>query len=285
MEAIEAARARPISPRPLAIEIPKETPRYWMGGDPYTTHLMNAMSLMFPNGERMFMDAVRAYRDQLKDPALLAQVRGFLGQEALHGREHRAMNAWLSTLGIDAEAYEAAVAEDIAQRRAKRGAIDDLAVTCALEHFTAILADGWLREPTLREQAVEPLRTLWTWHALEELDHKAVAFDVYTAVGGDYKTRVRWMLRITVAFLMGVGSFQYYLLRGDKQLSNKRYLLKSWWKFWGPRGLFTRRLPAYLRYFSPRFHPWNEDHRALIARVESDLKLGERTPTRGVVPT
>ncbi|MET0342974.1 MAG: metal-dependent hydrolase [Polyangiales bacterium] len=268
---VESARERAITPRVMSIDIPKETPRYWMGGDAYTTHLLNAMSLMFPHGERMFMDAVRAYRDGLRDPRLIAQVKGFLGQEALHSREHRTMNRWLQTLGIKADKYEEAVAEDIARQRALRGPIDDLAVTCALEHFTAMMAQQWLTDSAFREQAAEPLRTLWTWHALEELDHKAVAFDVYAEVGGDYLTRVRWMLVITFRFLMSVGAFQYYLLKGDKKLA-PAYLAKSWWKFWGPRGHFSKLLPTYLRYFKPGFHPWQEDDRALIAEFERVLK-------------
>jgi predicted metal-dependent hydrolase len=270
----ELARTREIAPRALSVEIPAETPRYWMGGDAYTTHLLNAMSLMFPHGERMFMEAVRAYRDQLSDPRLLRQVRGFLGQEALHSREHRTMNAWLTTLGINADKYEEAVAADIERQRAKRGPIDDLAVTCALEHFTAIMAEAWLNEPEMRAQAHEAVRDLWTWHALEELDHKSVAYDVYAEVGGDYATRIRWMLIISFRFLLSVGSFQYFLLRGDKKLSDPVYLAKSWWKFWGPRGRFTKLLPSYLRYFKPNFHPWDDDDRALIAQYER--ALGQR---------
>jgi uncharacterized protein len=265
------AREREIAPRALSIDIPSETPRYWLGGDAYESHLLNAFSLMFPHGERFFMDAVRAFRSEIRDPQLQQQVRGFLGQEALHSREHRTMNGWLTTLGINAEAYEAYVEEDIKQRRARRTPIDDLAATCALEHFTAILADVWLNEPELRAQAAEPLRTLWTWHALEELDHKSVAFDVYKEVDGEYARRVRHMARITVDFVMGVSAFQYYLLKGDKQLKNPLYLAKRWWKYWGPRGYFTRRIPAYLRYYKRDFHPWDEDHRALIARFEREL--------------
>ena len=106
--ALTKARSRTITPRDIALTIPAETPRYWMGGDPYSTHLMNTLSLMFPPGERFFMDAVRAFRAQLKDPQLIAQVRGFLGQEALHSREHRVFNRWLSRFGIDAERIDAA---------------------------------------------------------------------------------------------------------------------------------------------------------------------------------
>jgi uncharacterized protein len=273
--AAELARSRTIAPRNLELEIPEEMPRYWLGGDAYATHLMHAFSLMFPAGERFFMDAVRAYRNELSDPQLLAQVRGFLAQEALHSREHRTMNSWLSRFGIDPEAYEAVVADDIEQRRARRTPMDDLAVTCALEHFTAIMADLWLNEPALRTQAAEPLRTLWTWHALEELDHKSVAFDVYRAVGGEHARRVRWMLRITVSFILGVGLFQYDLLRRDGKLREPLSLARGFWKYWGPRGYFTRLIPSYLRYYKRDFHPWDDDHSALITRFERELEASQ----------
>lgn len=271
--ALELARSRTISPRNLELSVPAGTPRHWMGGDPYTSQLMNTFSLLFPPGERFFMDAVRAFRGKLTDPTLLLQVRGFLGQEALHSREHKAFNAFLVTLGIDADGIEQSVADDIVQRRSTRTPLDDLAVTCALEHFTAIMADMWLKEPTLREQAPAALRDLWTWHALEELDHKAVAFDVYRAVDGDEVTRLRWMLRITFAFVIGVSFLHIKLMKADGHFARPFAIAKSWWKFWGPRGYFTRRLPAYLRYYKRDFHPWQDDSRALIARFERELAL------------
>ncbi|MDB4991294.1 MAG: metal-dependent hydrolase [Myxococcaceae bacterium] len=269
--ALELSRERLITPRQLDLEIPRDTQRYWFGNDPYGTHLMNAFSLLFPPGERFFMDAVRHFRTQLTDPVLLAQVRGFLGQEALHSREHKVLNAWLGTFGVDAQGIEDSVASDIEARRAKRTPIDDLAVTCALEHFTALMAEMWLNEPTLREQAVEPLRALWTWHALEELDHKSVAFDVYRAVNGDEATRLRWMRRITVGFVLGVSYLHLRMMYKDQQLTRPLTLVKSWWKYWGPRGYFTRQIPHYLRYYKRDFHPWEQDSRALIARFEREL--------------
>ncbi|MDB4972156.1 MAG: hypothetical protein JWN48_497 [Myxococcaceae bacterium] len=271
--ALQRARERTIKPRDLDLTIPKETGRYWFGDDPYGTHLMNAFSLLFPPGERFFMDAVRTFRAQIKDPTLLAQVRGFLAQEALHSREHRALNDWLSTFGVDAHGIEEGVAKDIEARRAARTPIDDLAVTCALEHFTALMAEMWLNEPELRAKASEPLRALWTWHALEELDHKSVAFDVYRAVDGDEARRLRWMRRITVGFIVGVSYLHLQMMARDKQLDRPLYLLKSWWKYWGPRGYFTKLIPLYLRYYKRDFHPWEHDSRALIARFERELEL------------
>jgi uncharacterized protein len=270
-EAVTRARARQIAPRDMSLDIPSDTPRYWMGGDPYSSHLMNVLSLLFPPGERFFMDAVRAFRHQVKDPHLLAQVRGFLAQEALHSREHKIFNRWLSRFGIDADEVEAAIAQEIVERRAKRTPIEDLAVTCALEHFTAIMAEAWLHETELREAAVEPLRSLWTWHAIEELDHKSVAYDVYHDIGGDYETRRRWMLRISVAFIVGVSIMHVRHMSRDGLFSRPGYVAKRWWAYWGPRGYFARLIPAYLKYYRRDFHPWAEDHTELIARFEREL--------------
>jgi uncharacterized protein len=270
-EARRDARTRTIAPRDLDLEIPADTPRRWFGGDAYITSMMNAFSLLFPPGERFFMDAVRTFRDQVKTPSLREQVRGFLGQEALHGREHRAFNLWLTRFGIDSEGIAQSVADEIMRRRAGRGPLDDLAVTCALEHFTALMAEMWLNEPELRAMVPEQLRKLWTWHALEELDHKAVAFDVYQEVGGDHARRTRWMRNISVAFILGVSGLHISLMRNDGAFKEPLAVAKSWWKFWGPRGFYTRRIPQYLSYYKRDFHPWDEDSRALIERFEREL--------------
>jgi len=269
--ALAKARARTITPRQLEVDIPPHTPRYWMGGDAYSTHLMNALSLLFPPGERFFMDAVREFRGQVSDPGLLQQVRGFLGQESLHSREHKTFNQWLAKFGIDADGIEQAVTDEIAERKSKRTRLDDLAVTCALEHFTAIMAEGWLDETEMRESAVEPLRTLWTWHAIEELDHKSVAYDVYQEIGGDYERRRAWMLRISFGFILGVSIMHMRFMWRDGLFKRPGYLAKRWWKYWGPRGAFTKLIPSYLSYYKRDFHPWEHDHNALIARFERVL--------------
>jgi len=251
--------------------LPADRISNWHERGNHVTHFLNALSIFFPTGERFFMDSVRAFRDSVKSPSLREQVRGFLGQEALHGREHRAFNRWLAMHGIDADGIEQAVADDILQRRNAREPIDDLAVTCALEHFTAIMAEMWLNEPEMRALVPEKMRALWTWHAIEELDHKAVAYDVYREVGGDYERRRRWMMRISLGFILGVSWLHIDLMRADNEFNKPLAMAKSWWKFWGPRGFFTKRIPSYFRYYARDFHPWDEDSRALIEHFEQNL--------------
>lgn len=270
-EAIMKARAHKIRPRPMELEIPAEVPRYWMDGDPYATHMLNALSLTFPPGERLFMAAVRALRHKVDDPALKEQVKAFLSQEALHSREHSALNEWLDRAGYPAKKIEQEVTDEIAQRRSQRGAYQDLAVTCALEHFTAIMAESWLKHPEIREECHESLQALWLWHAIEELDHKAVAFDVYQAAGGRYSERAITMLFVTIGLIGGISIYQAQLMAHDGELTNVRSWAKGLWKYWGPRGYFTKLVPSYLRYFRRDFHPWDSDETQLMEKAEAEL--------------
>jgi len=251
-------RARELTMRPMRTELDGRTPRHWMGENAWETHLLNALSLTFPAGERFFMRSVRALRDHVTDPALAEQVRGFLAQEALHGREHGVLNRWLKTLGLPAGTIERHLEARIQEESAARTPLDNLAVTCALEHFTAILAKLLLTDPSLRARFHESMLPLWYWHAIEELDHKAVAFDVYHAAGGSYERRVLWMAGATLGLISAAMVIQWHLLKQERQHVNLR-------------GYLASVLPAYLRYYRRDFHPWQEDDRALIAQAEREL--------------
>jgi predicted metal-dependent hydrolase len=264
-------RTRKIEARPLRTHIDARTPRYWMGGDPFETHLLNALSLTFPAGERFFMRSVRALRDVVKDPALEEQVRGFLAQESLHSREHSALNEWLGKLGFPAAAIEKRIEERIAERSARRGKRDDLAVTCALEHFTAIMARKFLNDRGLQARCHESVRPLWLWHAIEELDHKAVAFDVYEAAGGEYRRRVIAMVAATFGLMGTAMIIQWHLMKRDGEHLNLRSWLRGAMRYYGPAGFLVDVLPDYLQYYRRDFHPWQDDDQELIERAEREL--------------
>ena len=278
--ALSVGATREIAPRNVRFPFSADTPKYWFDNDPYLTHVMNALSMIFPEGERYFIAAVRGLREYVKDPILEKQVRGFLAQESLHRREHDAFNDWLRTTGVDVDKFyenmrDALRVDDSVMSKRWR-----LAVTCALEHFTAIIAEEWLTRPDLRESAHVNVQPLWSWHAMEELDHKAVAFDVYRAAGGTYSMRAVSMVLITIGFAALASSFHFRLMLADKQLFNVKSWLTGSWRCWGPRGYFTSLLPAWLRYFKPGFHPWEHDDSALIAHYEKELLRFAERPVR-----
>lgn len=266
-----------ITPRRMDFEFPATTPRYWLDRDPWRSHLMNALSLTFPAGEKMFVEAVRAFRDRITDPKLSADIRGFIGQEAMHSQEHSAFNEWLRAIGVDVDTIYAQVDARIALAEGRAPKEVMLAITCALEHFTAIMADMMMQSPEMYERMDPAVRDLWLWHAIEETEHKGVAFDVYRAIGGGYRMRVTTMALATVHFMSHIAKFQWQLLRDD----GEQFKLRAWARglrdYWGPRGYFTRLIPAYLDYYRPDFHPWQHDNSALANRWKAKILAGRDT--------
>jgi predicted metal-dependent hydrolase len=251
---------------------PAAVPRDWYAGDGYATTFLNSLSMLFPEGEKFFVDSVKHYRDRVHDPALRAQIVGFIGQEAMHGREHRAFNDMLAAHGYrSGPGVDRWLRRFLGLVRAVFSPKSQLAITCALEHFTAMLAEQALESEHTREQIHPSVRPLWLWHMLEEAEHKAVAYDVYRAVGGGYLRRIWIMLLVSIAFVVVQTGVQWRLM------ATRRILWKPWrwgralWWQWIAPGDFRRLVPRYLSYFRPRFHPNDRDNTALVAHWDAAL--------------
>ena len=258
----QISRKIDIQVRKLGLKPAAGTPRHF-AGDAFQSALLAAMSTVFPDGERFFIDSVRHYRDQLQDPALLAEVSAFIGQEAHHGREHETFNEWLEEKGYPVAPILKQVQEGLALARQRLSPKRQLAMTIALEHFTAIMAHQFLASPELSEQMSPEIRELFLWHAVEETEHKAVAYDVYQRTGGDYWTRVTTMLQITLLFWLRISTITLNYLRADHNARPSVILAGLWWML-GKPGPLRRLIPDYLDYYRPGFHPWDQDNRALV---------------------
>ena len=239
----------------------------WMGGDRVATAVFNALSLTFPDGERLFMDAVRSYRDRLDGP-LLAEANAFIAQEAIHSREHVGLNA-----GLDAAHYPVATIERMMRKRLEflrgRGPVAMLAITIALEHFTAMMAELFLADPAFWDGTDPALVRLWQWHAMEETEHKAVAFDVFRHISRDwtprqrYRVRVQAMVATTIFFNLNIIRYASMLLAADG-MNRWAARARVVGYLFGKPGLFRRSWSAYADWYSPDFHPWHHDNRALL---------------------
>jgi hypothetical protein len=234
-------------------------------GDLISGHVIMALSSVFPDGEDYFVRSVRHYRDRITDPALKRQVAGFIGQEAVHGREHRVFNDRLDALGYPTKRYERFTKAGLRFRERILPPISNLAATAALEHFTATLAELVLTNQEVRDlMGADAVRDLFVWHALEESEHKAVAFDVYKAVVGGERLRVWTMHFFRFGFVLGMGLAVALSLLGDRNTYRKGNLRKSW------RRLKTSPLAdpaiwAQLKdYNRPDFHPDDSDTTQLV---------------------
>jgi len=235
------------------------------------SHLMAVLSGLFPDGEEFFVRSVRRMRDKVTDPELKRQVAGFIGQEAIHGREHRMLNDRLADLGYPTKRVERMVRRALGIRERLMSPLSNLAATAALEHFTATFAELILADDEARSYIGEHAEGLFMWHALEESEHKAVAFDVYKAVGGTERMRVWTMNALTIGFIFAITIETFLSLLGDRATFERGRLRASWKRF--RRSPFVSpKLWHQLRdYNRPDFHPDDSDTDALVERWKEEL--------------
>ena len=245
-----------------------DMPRYWWDNDPAKTLLLAALSASFPPGERFFIDSVRHYQDQITDPELKKAIKGFIGQEAHHSREHELMNGFLQERGVDLARLEREILGFMNLLRKHLSPERQLAHTVAVEHFTALMAEEFLLKYDALEQMDPRIAPIWAWHAIEESEHKAVAFDVYKAIGGSEFTRVTEMMIVSVLFPVFSAVHLVQLMKEDGQLGNMKSWLGAVNYMWGRPGVFRKLLPSYFKFYSPRFHPWDHDARDLVEKAK-----------------
>jgi predicted metal-dependent hydrolase len=249
-------------------------PRWWCNGDPIATAWLNSLSASFPRGEALFIESVKAFREGAP-PELEREIRAFIGQEVNHSREHLAFNRMVSEAGYDIAGVDARIAANTELAR-RRPPIVQLAVTIALEHFTAMFAHVFLTDPTAFFDPHGPQAAIWRWHAIEEIEHKGVAYDTFLHATRDWPRFRRWklkamvMLMITERFLRHRSRDALDFLAQDG-IAGWRAKARLMWYVFGYPGVLRRIFPAWLAYFMPGFHPWNRDDRALIAKYESEF--------------
>lgn len=189
MEAIRD-RKRSIPVRAPRFALDEEVPRAWLDGDLRASHVVDALSLIFPEGERFFIRSVKHYLDDIgDDPELLERVRGFFGQEGRHGHEHDRMNRILAAQGYDVDEYMRWY-RTLAYERVEKAVPPHLrlAATAALEHMTSTLAEIAFTTEAL-DGAHPRIREMLLWHAVEEIEHRAVTWDVLARVDPRMSTR------------------------------------------------------------------------------------------------
>ena len=264
-------------------------PEYWMGGNAGLTHFMTALSALFPAGEKFFIDSVRAvrYHPILKNNAdLQKEISAFIGQEDMHTHEHVGFNASAQKFGHDVDALERHTDTVIQTTRkfmaklAKPIGITqemvDLTTTTALEHFTATIASQLLTNSHIQELMTDDtMKTMWLWHAIEENEHKAVAYDVFKGVFGKglraYALRTSSLVISMVILFFIQNYFLWRLLKQDKQLNLENLRMIYRYAYSPSKGIITGMGKEMLLYLNPNFHPNDSDTTTLLNTWKAKL--------------
>ena len=261
-----------IKPRQVRFDWAR-TPLHWVPGDPQTTHTINVLHLLLPAGERWFVHVYKQALPLITDDVLREDVRGFMGQEAVHSRAHSTVLDHLAAQGIDSTPYTKQVEwmfdrllgdnplrlKRIPRWLQRRWLMRRLAIIAAVEHFTAVL--GWwvINSPALDQAGADPtMLDLLRWHGAEEVEHRSVAFDVYRQVGGSYAGQLLAMM-VTAPVLIGLWfSGVRFFVKADPAAGSPtwRHFRRA-----GRRGLLPSTgtlLAAVPRYMRPAYHPSQE---------------------------
>jgi hypothetical protein len=246
-------------PRSAPVSFDAGVPRRWFADLAVPSHIVNGVNLLFPAGERFFVRSVRHYLDQIEDPHLRDQVKGFFGQEGRHAQAHERFFEVMESQGYSIQDFLAQY------ERVAYGMIEPmsspelrLAVTVALEHYTAIMAENVFREGLL-EMAHPTMKRLLLWHAAEEIEHRSVAFDVLKAVAPSYPLRMAGLAMATM-MLGGFWIAATGMLMKQDWDKGERGSLRAFRKV-DKRGTIAERVFArgIKEYIRRDFHPSQND--------------------------
>lgn len=249
--------------------------RHFVDGDIVMSHLTALLSAIFPPGEEGFIRSVRRFADHVSDPVLKKRVAGFIGQESVHGQEHRRLNEQLVAMGYPLVRvfmfdHDSRRHKWIVRAENRLPGYLHLAATAAAEHYTATLAQRVLTDEIQAIPGDPEVRQLLNWHAVEELEHKSVAFDVYRFVGGPEWIRIAVMGVVYVLTIPVVtGGVMVSIMTDPSGRRPITVLRQTIGVFRGP--LLKGVMADLRKYMRPGFHPDDIDTTELLDKWRAEL--------------
>lgn len=229
--------------------------RAWAAEDPFLTGVLNTYGVLVPRNEAFYISTIRAVEGRVREPSLSARVDRFIRQEAQHGAAHHRMLAVLDAQGYrfrTAAKWVNAVVYGITERALPLRV--RMSMVACIEYVNAYVGHEVLSQRML-DGSDPTLRAMYEWHFAEEIEHRAVAYDVFQALSS------RWVLRVAGVALT-VPLFYLLLTLGsawfaaqDRSLFTTRWWRGAWGHLFGRHRMVRRSARHLWAYLKPSFHP------------------------------
>lgn len=263
-----------LNPRKFRMSRPVPMGRHWMNDDPVATAFFNSLSISFPHAEVYMIDSLKPWREHVSEP-MRKEINAFIQQELNHSREHVAFNRGMIEAGFEFKSVEKDIL-NLVKKLSMRSDLDRLQMTMCMEHLTAVISSELLSDERHLAGAEKELQQMWIWHATEEIEHKAVAYNVWLEATKDWSALRRWVSRslfftvISYRFFSNRLKAQIYLLEQDGY--SKRAAFFAMMRYGLRKGGLLRRLARpWAAFYKVNFHPWSVDDRHLIAAGDSQF--------------
>lgn len=241
-------------------------PKYWNDNSPFKTHFLNALSLTLPECEKFFIETVKHYAKDITDPTQIRDLKEFVKQESHHRHAHKKYNDWLEQQGLPVQHLQGKTNLMWDMVRNKIDMRSRLALTICVEHITVVYASVFLSHPEILENMHPQFEQIWRWHAVEEVEHKSVAMNVWNSTVGTNSYKNLAMFCVLPMYMWYVGKNTIVFLHADKQLWKW-----STWKdmitflFNKETGLLTKSFIPWLEFMKKDFHPNDQNHLSILA--------------------
>ncbi|MCB9610450.1 MAG: metal-dependent hydrolase [Alphaproteobacteria bacterium] len=238
----------------------------WAFPRAFLTLMLNGFTVLGPIVEPFLCREMKAALPRIQDEELRRRARHLIAQEHTHERAHEDAWALFQRTGHSLDLLLRAtrwLVDDLVDRVVRevanprlRGLLG-LSAVAGAEHWIATLTVT-ARHLFIPRWLNHPMVDLLAWHGMEEMEHRAVAFDVYRHLGGGEGLRRLGLLLSTVFFVLLTAMSMTWLLaqRPLRSLLLAPLILVDMLCF-----LFVvdwmafRWTVALLRYLHPGFHP------------------------------
>lgn len=269
----------PIVVRQMDFDFPPDIDPVVVEGDPEESYRLIGLSLLLPYLEPYLIRTMKEAKKQVRDPALVDDLERFSAQEGQHYRQHMRLNDAIRLQGFPRLAeLEKELDADYRRFTREKSLRFNLAYAEGFEALTTAFARFSFEQGD--EGRIHPqVAALYSWHLVEELEHRTVAFDVYDHVCGGYVYRLFAGLYAQWHMLRFIGRVVAYMLEADPAAVERCggvANLRARRRAARPEAL-RRLLPKVLRTYSPRYTPHDIPFEPELVAMANELSAAARS--------